>query len=90
MIFYSILHVPTNTLFPNIPRGSSWFDFGGKVPSEPRLFRRRSTATAFLTNYLKGPLGRDDEGCLRHITPKIPRNRHDFVIATVELEITNV
>lgn len=90
MILYSILHVPTNALFPNIARGSSWFDFGGAVSSEPKLFRRRGDAAGFLTNYLKGPVSRDEDGYLYHIKPDKPRNRHDFVIATIKLEIINV
>lgn len=90
MTFYAILHIPSNELFPNIARGSSWFHFGDKTTGCPKLFKRRQTAAMFLTNYLKGPFGRDDDGELCHLSGYKPRPRHDFQVVEINLEITNV
>lgn len=90
-IYYAIIHTPTETLFPFIAKGASWYDFSAKnTPLAPRLFLERWRAAGYLTVYLKGPLGQDDEGNFRYQTPTIPRNKSDFKIVTVNMELSDV
>lgn len=89
-IYYAILHTPSDTLFPFLARGSSWFDFKAEnLPIAPRLFLERWRAAAYLTSYLKGPLKQDDEGYHKYHKPNIPRNREDFQLVTINMEITH-
>lgn len=61
MKFFAILHIPTNSLFPMLACGSSFYNFHAP-PSRirhfadrpPRLFESKRMANRYITEYCKG------------------------------------
>jgi hypothetical protein len=87
--FYCIIHLPTKQYFPDLPHGSSSFEFNParEHMKPPRLFRRESDARRYITEYCKGPkIGAIDGPNVQYDT-FLKRNPKLFHITPVTLNI---
>ncbi len=97
-IFFAVLHIPTQRLFPIMKTGSTHYDFyypprrtkhkNEKPP--PRLFESRRMAQRYITEYCKGIRNNDYfvlGEAVKYEMPSRPRNPADFEVVEVSLSI---
>lgn len=97
MTFYGVLHKPTNTLFPLMKTGSTYFDFyeqpkrsRHRVALAPRLFESPRMAKRYISEYCKGIRTNENfiyGDAVSYRFPNNPRNPEDFKIVIINLTI---
>ena len=100
MSYFAVLHIPTQTLFPNMKTGSTRFDFYNppkrskhKVKPAPRLFESARMAQRYITEYCKGIRNNDyfvlGEAIKYETPPGHPRIPSDFEVVEVNITFIN-
>lgn len=98
MKFYGIYHIPTESYFPYLRSGSSYYDFfhrpkrkKHKETPPPRLFESKRLAKRYITEYCKGirTNGEEQFGAVYTEPLGRPRLVEDFTIVTLNIRMSN-